>query len=190
MQYGFYIDQNRCMGCFACVVACKDWHDVPAGPANWINVKTMETGKYPDLLVAFLPGTCYHCSKPACLPACPANAITKRQEDGIVTVDSEACLGQDKCGLCLEACPYEAPQFGAEANPTMQKCNFCIDRWTENRKPVCVSSCPMYALDAGPMNELIKKYGNVKNAHGFVYSEEIAPSIIYKPKKSTKTPGK
>ena len=43
-QYGIYINQNRCTGCFACVVACKDWHDVPAGPASWIRVKTVEKG--------------------------------------------------------------------------------------------------------------------------------------------------
>jgi len=79
------------MGYFACVVACKDWHDVPAGPASWLRVKTIENGKYPSLFVAFLPMMCYHCLK----PACPVNAITKRENDGIVTVDRETCLGKD-----------------------------------------------------------------------------------------------
>jgi len=184
MQYGIYIDQNRCMGCFACVVACKDWHDVPAGPASWIKVKTIEKGKYPDLFVAFLPGTCYHCAKPTCIPACPVNAITKREADGIVTVDREACLGKDKCGLCLEACPFGAPQFGSEENATMQKCDLCLERWSEGKKPVCVSSCPMYALDAGPLKELIEKYGNNRDAVGFESSEVCAPSVIFKSKKN------
>src|SRR4030042_4323428 len=101
MQYGFYIKEKRCMGCFACVVACKDWQDVPAGPASWIRVKTIEKGKYPNLFVAFLPATCYHCRTPACVSACPVNAVAKRDEDGIVTVDSDACLGKTDCGLCL-----------------------------------------------------------------------------------------
>jgi len=182
MQYGFYIDQRRCMNCFACVVACKDWHDIPPGPAAWIRVETIEKGKYPEPVVAFLPVACYHCEQPACIPVCPANAITKRKEDGIVVVDRDACLGKDKCGLCLEACLYGVPQFGAEADATMQKCDLCLERWAEGKKPVCVSSCPMYALDAGPMDELIKKYGKGKEAVGFTYSAALSPAVIYQAK--------
>jgi anaerobic dimethyl sulfoxide reductase subunit B (iron-sulfur subunit) len=182
MQYGIYIDQNRCMGCFACVVACKDWHDVPAGAASWIRVKTTEKGRYPDLSVSFLPVLCNHCLNPACLLVCPVEAIAKRQEDGIVIVDREACLGKDQCGLCLDACPYEAPQFGAEENPRMQKCDLCLERLITGEQPICVASCPMEAIDVGPLEELRAKYGDAREAEGFTYSEELAPSVIFKPK--------
>jgi anaerobic dimethyl sulfoxide reductase subunit B len=182
MQYGFYFDENRCMGCFACVVACKDWHDVPAGPASWIRVKTTEKGRYPDLFVTFLPITCNHCLHPACVSACPVQAVTKRPEDGIVTVDRETCLGKDQCGLCLEACPYEAPQFGEEEEAKMQKCDLCLDRVKEGEKPICVASCPMQALDAGPLEELRAKYGDVRETECFDYSEELGPSVTFKPK--------
>jgi len=185
MQLGIYIDQIRCMGCFNCVVACKDWHDVPAGPASWIRLKTIEKGKFPNLFVAFLPTTCCHCKNPECVSVCPAEAITKRDEDGVVIVDREACLGKDDCGMCLEACPYDAPQFGAEENAKMQKCDLCADRWAEGKKPVCVSSCPVEALDAGPIDELRAKYGDVRNTESFAYSETLAPSITFKPKKDT-----
>ena len=158
---------------------------MPAGPASWLRVKTVEKGKYPDLFASFLPVSCYHCLNPACIPACPVNAITKREEDGIVIVDREACLGKDDCGLCLEACPYDAPQFGAEENAEMQKCNLCLDRWAEGKKPVCVDSCPTRALDAGPIDELRSKYGDVRNAESFMYSEDLIPSITFKPKKDT-----
>jgi anaerobic dimethyl sulfoxide reductase subunit B (iron-sulfur subunit) len=164
-------------------VACKDWHDVPAGPASWIRLKTIEKGKYPNLFVAFLPITCCHFENPNCVSACPAEAITKRDEDGIVIVDRDACLGKDDCGMCLKACPYEAPQFGAEENAKMQKCDLCIDRWTEAKKPVCVSSCPIQALDAGPIDELRAKYGDVRETEGFVYDESLVPSIAFKPRK-------
>lgn len=186
MQYGFYFDQNRCTGCFTCVVACKDWHDVPAGPSSWMRVKTMEKGIYPDLFVAFLTMTCYHCQVPACAAACPVNAITKRREDGIVTVDRRACLGESECGLCLEACPYKAPQFGAEDNARMQKCDLCLDRLLEGQKPVCVDGCPMRALDAGPINELRVKYDCAGDAEGFIYSKDCVPSIIFKAKKDAR----
>jgi anaerobic dimethyl sulfoxide reductase subunit B len=182
MQYGFYFDQNRCTGCFVCVVACKDWHDVPAGPASWRRVKTVEKGKYPDLFVAFLATTCYHCLQPACIPICPVGAITKREEDGIVTVDREICLGKDGCQQCLEACTYDAPQFGDEEDATMQKCDMCIDRWAEGKKPVCVDSCPTRALDAGPIEVLRRKYGDARQTEGFAYSNDLIPSVIFKPK--------
>ena len=119
MQMGFYFNQSRCTGCDTCIIACKDWHDVPAGPASWIRVTTIEKGKYPNVSVAFMFIPCYHCEEPTCMPACPVSAITKREEDGVVVVDRETCLGKDNCELCLEACPYDAPQFGAEENANM-----------------------------------------------------------------------
>ena len=65
----------------------------------------------------------------------------------------------------------------------MQKCHFCIDRLAENRKPVCVDACPMRALDAGPIEELVKKYGGIHEAEGFTYSEQLRPCTLFKPKK-------
>jgi len=182
MQLGFYFDQTRCTGCFTCVIACKDWNDVAAGPASWRRVKTIERGKYPDLFVAFLTTACYHCAEPTCVSACPTSAITKREEDGIVVVEPEICLGKDNCDLCWQACPYKAPQFPAEENAKMQKCDLCLDRWADGKQPTCVASCPMRALAAGPVEELMVAYGEAKEAHGFAYSAETKPSVVFKPK--------
>ena len=111
------------------------------------------------------------------------NAITKREEDGIVVVDREICLGNVECPLfCKDACPYGAPQFGAEEGAKMQKCDLCGDRWTEGKKPICVEACPMRALDTSPVNELETKYGDIRQADSFVYSPDIKPSVIFKPK--------
>lgn len=186
MQYGFHFNQNRCTGCFVCVVACRDWHDVPAGPASWMRIQTTEKGKYPEVFVSRLPITCFHCRQPACVPACPVGAIAKREEDGIVVVDREACLSRDSCSLCLDACPHDAPQFGDEDNAKMQKCDFCVERLTEGRNPTCVDSCPVRALAAGPIDQLRAEYGDVRDAEGFVYSEKLAPSIIFNPRTDTK----
>ena len=181
MQLGFYFDQSRCIGCSTCRVACKDWYDVPAGPASWMRVTTIERGDFPDVSVTFLAQACLHCVEPSCIPACPANAISKRTEDGIVVVDREQCLGKDSCGMpCFDACPYESPQFGEEENPKMQKCELCLERWPQGQKPICVEACPMRARDAGPVDELIAKYGDRREAEGFVYAPELKPSIIFK----------
>ena len=190
MQLAFYFDQTRCIGCYTCVVACKDWYDVPAGPASWRRVLTIERGKYPEPFVAFLSTACYHCSNPACVPACPTSAISKREEDGIVVVDREACLGKDSCGLCLEACPYDAPQFGAEKSAEVQMCNLCIERWSEGKKPICVAGCPTRALDAGPIEEMEAKYGKIHEAVGFTYDDKLRPSVLFKPKPEISVPSR
>jgi anaerobic dimethyl sulfoxide reductase subunit B (iron-sulfur subunit) len=103
-------------------------------------------------------------------------------------VDQESCLGKESCGLCSKECPYDAPQFGAEENAKMQKCDFCVERLTQGLKPICVAACPMRALDAGPLDELMRKYGKVRAAEGFTFSSKIEPSVIFK-LKAKPTPG-
>jgi anaerobic dimethyl sulfoxide reductase subunit B (iron-sulfur subunit) len=110
-------------------------------------------------------------------------AISKRKEDGIVVVDSELCLGREKCReKCLKACPYGSPQFGSDPDAKMRKCNFCLDRWLEKKVPVCVEACPMRAFDAGPLNGMKAKYGQMQGAVGFNYSKRTRPAIVFKPK--------
>lgn len=183
MQVGFYFDQTRCTGCYTCRVACKDWHDIPAGPENWLRVNVTEKGKFPDIFVSYLVAPCYQCQNPVCIVVCPTRAISKRPGSGIVVVDDSLCIGRKKCReKCLKACPYDAPQFGPEPDARMRKCNFCLDRWLENKMPVCVEACPMRCLDAGPMDELEAKYGKNQVATGFIYSQRTRPSVVFKPK--------
>ena len=47
---------------------------------------------------------------------------------------------------------------------------------------VVAKACPMYALDAGPLDKLRAKYGDVAAAEGFSYSERFKPSVTFKPK--------
>lgn len=184
-QIGFYFDQTRCTGCFTCSVACKDWHDIPAGPINWIRVNSIEIGKFPKLFLAYLTIACNHCADPPCVKVCPTSAIKKRENDGIVVVDSEKCIGKDECGFkCLKVCPWDAPQFSNRLNSKMEKCNLCLDRLEKGQQTICVESCPMYALDVGSMKELQEKYGTIVEAEGFLNNDKINPSIMFKPKRS------
>jgi len=183
MQLGFFIDQSRCIGCHTCVVACKDWHDIPAGLVNWRWVTIVEDGSYPDVYVAFISLSCLHCAEPLCMTVCPVDAIRKRESDGIVEVDQDTCLGKDACGLCKEACPWHVPQFGSEADAKMQKCQFCVDQWQAGRKPICVEACPVWALDAGELDELKDKYGVLNEVTGFEFDGVSKPSVIFKARK-------
>jgi anaerobic dimethyl sulfoxide reductase subunit B (iron-sulfur subunit) len=183
MQMGFYFDQSLCTGCYTCIIACKDWHDIVAGPPKLIRVSATENGKFPNVSVSYLATPCLHCGNPVCAGACPVNAITKRNEDGIVVVDEDACLGGEECRFaCRKACPYDAPQFDSELNDKMQKCDLCLDRLTNHENPICVDACPMRALGAGPLQELEAKYGRIREAEGFVYSNRVNPSVVFKPK--------
>jgi anaerobic dimethyl sulfoxide reductase subunit B (iron-sulfur subunit) len=183
MQVGFYFDQTRCTGCGACQVACKDWNDIPAGPEKWMRMVYTEKGEAANIFVSYLAVPCYQCLEPVCIPACPVAAIAKREKDGIVFVDRAVCLGNTDCDeKCLKACPYDAPQFGPESGDKMAKCDFCAERWEQKKLPVCVESCPTRAFDAGPIEELMSKYGDIKEAEGFKYSKRTKPAVVFKPK--------
>ena len=99
----------------------------------------------------------------------------------MATKEAERCLN---CAgaLCREVCPYNAPQFGVDENAKIQKCDFCLDRLNENKGPICVAACPMRALDFGPMEELVRKYGDVRKVRSFGYSPQAEPSIVFKPR--------
>ena len=183
MQVGFYFDQTRCTGCSACLVACKDWHDIPAGSEKWIDLHYTEKGKFPDVFVSHMIRPCWHCLDPVCVPACPAGAIKKRKSDGIVLVESGKCLGNEECDeRCRKACPYDAPQFGPKKGSKMHKCNLCVDRFDNGKMPNCVESCPVRALDAGPIDELEKKHGDCRDSSDFRFSKRTKPAVVIKPK--------
>ena len=173
-QYGFFIDLSRCIGCNACVIACKQWHDLEPGPTKWLRVYQWEKGAFPDIEVHTLPIMCMHCQNPVCADACPNKAIRKEEKYGAVLVDTLKCTGERKC---FEACPYGAPQFATDdPNQKMSKCNMCIDRLEKGLNPICVLSCSMRALEFGPLEELKEKYGNSTQITPF--PTEYAPCRI------------
>ena len=147
-QYGFYLKTARCVQCHACETACKMTHDIEPGP-RWRRVVQIWDGHFPAVTMKSVSISCMHCGKPACAAVCPAGAITKRIEDGIVVVDRNKCIG---CHACFVACPFGVPQYGKEG--TMQKCDLCLDRLQEGRLPACTATCPGEALQFGTMESL------------------------------------
>ena len=110
------IDQERCIGCEACSVACRIENNTSK---FWITVKTqgggqkdVPSGKYPNLKINFIPQLCNQCDQPPCIESCPNDAFNKR-DDGIVIFDKDSC---DGCRSCISACPYDVINFNEERN--------------------------------------------------------------------------
>ena len=122
MQTGFYFDQTRCTGCFACAIACKDWHDIPAGPINWMRISHHEEGRFPKIFVSHLATPCYHCSEPVCSFVCPNEAISKQDEDGIVIIDQDKCRDENTCGIISESSMDPDFLYGESEAPCQVAC--------------------------------------------------------------------
>lgn len=148
VQYGMLIELSSCVGCNACVVACKQENDLPVGKYNtWI--ESWDSGDYPNVKRANLPKLCNHCGDEApCLLACPTGA-THLGEGGMVLISEDECIG---CKACMAACPYQARWLNDETD-TVEKCTFCANRSTKGLLPSCAGICPSHARLFGDVND-------------------------------------
>jgi tetrathionate reductase subunit B len=154
-RFAMVIDLRRCIGCDACMVACKAEFDVPVGVfRTWVPYRV--TGTYPKVKKHFLPRLCNHCDDPPCVRACPVGATYKEEEGGFVLQRYERCIG---CRACMASCPYNA-RFMLPANRTyteitnvVDKCTFCYHRVTQGLAPACVVTCIGRARIFGDLND-------------------------------------
>lgn len=183
MRWGMIIDLQKCIGCYACTLACKAEHFLPPG-VFWNRVIISEAGTYPASRKLIYPVLCNHCSEAACVSVCPTGASARR-EDGVVLIDYDKCVG---CGYCIMACPYKQrtkfeerkeyypgqgytpwEEIGEQLYPleegTAVKCNFCVERIDEgiakgltpgvdrDASPACVIACPTKARVFGNLDQ-------------------------------------
>jgi Fe-S-cluster-containing dehydrogenase component len=155
-HYGMVIDTRRCVGCEACVIACKIENKTPPGVFYTLVTRERLPGARNDRPI-FMTKPCFHCDDPPCVPVCPVGATYQRPSDGIVVVDYDRCIG---CRYCIAACPYGARSFdfgedyhllplvGQEISPeykqyrprtpdgspvgNVRKCSFCLHLQDEN----------------------------------------------------------
>ncbi|MCH9036215.1 MAG: polysulfide reductase NrfD [Chloroflexi bacterium] len=147
VKWGKILDQNRCIGCHACTVACKQEHGVPLGVTRTY-VKQVVVGAFPDSRNHFQVTRCNQCDEPPCVDACPTTAMFQRS-DGIVDFDRDICIG---CKACIAACPYDAIYIDPESH-SAEKCNFCTSRIDVGLEPACVVVCPTQAILVGDLND-------------------------------------
>ncbi len=155
-KYMLKVNAADCIGCFSCAVACKLEHDFPAGPRPFKVIQAgplAGEGEAGDDRMHFLPVTCYHCDRPACVAACPTGAMQKRH-DGIVFSDIDLCIG---CQTCAAACPFGVPELNP-ANGKIAKCDGCRDRVDVGLWPACAMACPTDALLFGPPHRVIQDH--------------------------------
>lgn len=128
----------------ACVAGCSIENGTGL-QVNWREVNCHNNLKHPSLPVFHFSLACNHCEDAPCMKNCPALAYSRDQETGAIIHHAEACIG---CKYCTWACPYDAPKFN-ENTKIVEKCNFCVDRISEGKRPACVEACPVGALEFG-----------------------------------------
>lgn len=178
---GILYDATQCVGCLACVAACKEANQMPpefSGPEKlWdsplgLSAKTRnvialykEQDRY-----SFIRKSCMHCVDPACVSACPVRALTKESRTGIVKYDQGVCIG---CRYCMVACPFDVPKFEWDrAYGRIVKCQLCDHLLEKGKDPACANVCPTGAI----------KFGNVHLLLDEAHKRIQASSGVYYPK--------
>jgi formate dehydrogenase iron-sulfur subunit len=192
MSKAMLIDTTRCIGCRACQVACKSWHDLPGERTvfseTWSNPRHLDSNNYNRLIFReiakpggevnwhFISRRCMHCNDPACESVCPVGALIKLRE-GPVVYDDDKCIG---CRYCMMACPFQIPKFEwSSAVPLIRKCDFCADRLEIGLAPACATVCTTAALLFGDRPDLIKEaHRRIGTKPGKYYPQVYGEKIV------------
>jgi len=213
VQFAYALNLSLCIGCRRCAEACHEENNHDRRTHNsYIRVLELAKGSLdmedgdanydhpvpaPDKF--YMPVQCQQCENAPCVKVCPVEA-TWKQDDGIVVVDYNWCIG---CRYCEAACPYHARRFNWQApeipadqiNPdqaylsnrirpqgVVEKCTFCLHRTREGRLPACLEACPTGARVFGNVLDPNSEIRWVlENKRVFVLKEELGtkPRFFY-----------
>ncbi len=189
--YGMLNDSTRCIGCKACMVACKKENKLDPestlgeeqqlGHQLYDSPRSLSEHTYTLIKLhkdetsgeaTFVKQQCMHCNDPACQSACIVGAL-KKQPNGAVKYDGGMCMG---CRYCMVACPYSVPQFEwHKAIPVIRKCTLCSESRLEKggQPTACSSACPAGAITFGKRSDLLKIAGERIEKDPQLYGETI-----------------
>ncbi|GFO60777.1 hydrogenase [Geomonas silvestris] len=173
-ELGMLYDATKCVGCKACMSACKRvnadygslsyekarfdtdglW-DAPSDLSG--STRTLiKLFKESNKQWSYVKYSCMHCQKPSCVSVCPVSAMTKEPVTGIVDYNKNTCIG---CRYCQVACPYNIPKFQWEkALPQIVKCDLCKNtNLREKGISACAEVCPAGAIKFGKRKDLLEE---------------------------------
>ena len=172
---GILYDATVCIGCKACMSACKEYNHLPpdhydpngiwddpidlsAKTVNIVKLYRNGTAQAKDQEIngySYIRRLCMHCADPSCVSACPVSALTKDPKTGVVRYNKNNCIG---CRYCQIACPYNVPKFQwDQAFPQIVKCQLCDHRSATGGYSACCEFCPTGASIFGNVQDLRKE---------------------------------
>ena len=176
---GMLYDATLCVGCKACVSKCKQVNGMPPVPMdgntyadfaldlsaqtlNVIKVHSDGKGAVKDALAdgfCFEKRSCMHYVDPGCVSVCPVQALTRHPKTGIVSYNSDVCIG---CRTCMTGCPYNVPQYDYNnAFGKIHKCQMCnqkgVERIDQGMMTGCAEACPTGATLFGTRTALLEE---------------------------------
>ena len=172
-EYGMLYDATKCVGCKACMSACKrvngDYGSLATEHAAFDKDKVWDTpedlsGDTRTIIKlykekgqwSYIKYSCMHSQKPSCVSVCPVSAMTKSKTSGIVDYDKDICIG---CRYCQVACPFNIPKFQWDRTlPQIVKCDLCRrTNLVHKGTTACAETCPTGAIKFGQRGELLEE---------------------------------
>ncbi|OQX30657.1 MAG: hydrogenase 2 protein HybA [Candidatus Sedimenticola endophacoides] len=176
---GMLFDATLCVGCKACVSACKQVNGMPpeieGGNAAWDSARDL-SGDTLNVIKVYRNGSaavkdaevdgfcfekrsCMHCVDPGCVSVCPCTAMRRDPVTGIVTHHPDVCIG---CRNCMVGCPYNVPQFEYDKLfGQIHKCQLCnqagVERIDKGGMTGCAEACPTGATLFGSRAALLEE---------------------------------
>jgi len=106
------IDIKKCRGCTSCMLACTLAYEGVENPTLFRIQKIQNSFEsFPDDVAI---KQCRQCIDPACVKACPVDALKSNSKYGNVRMIDKAGGGPDGKQACVDVCPLNAVKFTKE----------------------------------------------------------------------------